>query len=96
MGLLVAPVETGRGMVCVVMVSHLIRRDVISLARLVGCPVLTWAGEKAGRVADVAGRVADGDAYPVVTGIVVRASRRRAFHRAATMDRASSRAVIPH
>jgi len=75
------------------MASPLIRRDLISLARLVGCPVLTRAGEKAGRVADVAARVPGEDAYPAVTGIVVRAGRRRAFLDATAIDRARPGAV---
>lgn len=44
-------------------------------------------------MADVAARVHGGDAYPAVTGIVVRAGRRRAFLDATTIDRAGSRAV---
>jgi CBS domain-containing protein len=71
-----------------VMASPLIRRDIISLARLVGCPVLTQAGKKAGRVADVAARVRGGDAYPAV-----RAGHRRAFLDATAIDRAGPRAV---
>ena len=75
-----------------VMASSLIRRDLISLATLVGCPVLAQAGEKAGRVADVAVRVPGGDAYPAITGIVVGAGR-RAFLDTAAIDRAGPRAV---
>lgn len=76
-----------------VLASRLIRPDIISLARLVGCPVLTEAGERAGRVADVTAQVPGGDAYPLVTGIVVRAGRRRGFLDAMAIDRAGPQAV---
>ena len=76
-----------------VLASRLIRPDIIPLTRLVGCPVLTEAGERDGRIADVAAQLPGGDAYPLVTGIVVRAGRRRAFLDAMAIGHAGPRAV---
>ncbi len=73
--------------------SRVIGPDIISLARLVGCPVLTGAGERAGRVADVAAQALGADAYPLVTGIAVRSGRRRAILDATVIGHAGPQAV---
>src|ERR1700688_2434667 len=56
-----------------------VRSELVSLAGLIGKPVLNQSGQQIGHVADV---VAPGDsnqAYPPVTGLIVRVSRRRAW-----------------
>src|SRR5581483_11566619 len=50
----------------------------VSLAGLAGRPARNPAGTEVGRVVDVVARW-DGDAYPPVTGLVVRIGRRRVF-----------------
>jgi hypothetical protein len=62
-----------------------VRRDIISLTGLIGCPVMTGAGTRVGRVADVAVGTPGGAVYPPVTGIVARAGERRVFAAAAAI-----------
>jgi CBS domain-containing protein/uncharacterized protein YrrD len=56
-----------------------VRNALVSLAGLIGRPVLNQAGGEIGKVVDVLARW-DGDRpYPPVTGVVVRVGRRRAW-----------------
>ncbi|HEY2330998.1 MAG TPA: CBS domain-containing protein [Acidimicrobiales bacterium] len=54
------------------------RAELISVAGLVGQPVLNPNGEQLGRVADVVARW-EGEEYPPITGLVVRVGRRSSF-----------------
>jgi CBS domain-containing protein len=58
--------------------SRAARANLISVAGLVGQPVLNPNGEQLGRVADVVARW-EGEPYPPVTGLVVRVGRRSSF-----------------
>lgn len=56
-----------------------VRRALVSLAGLIGRPVLNQAGGEIGEVADVLARWDSGETYPPVTGLVVRVGRRLSF-----------------
>ncbi|MBV9660412.1 MAG: magnesium transporter [Acidimicrobiales bacterium] len=64
-----------------------VRDSLISLAGLVGSPVCNPAGDPLGRVSDVVARWDGDEAYPAVTGLVLRIGGRRAF---APMDQVAS------
>jgi CBS domain-containing protein/sporulation protein YlmC with PRC-barrel domain len=76
------------------MTSRLVRQNIISLVGLIGCPVLNQSGEEVGRLVDLVAQVHGGtDAYPALTGIVVRVGRRQAFLDAAAIERVERRSV---
>lgn len=56
-----------------------VRAALVSLAGLIGKPVLNQAGEQIGKVADVVARWDRDQRYPPVTGLIVRVGRRRAW-----------------
>ena len=56
-----------------------VRAALVSLAGLIGKPVLNQAGEEIGKVADVVARWDRDQRYPPVTGLIVRVGRRRAW-----------------
>lgn len=56
-----------------------VQAALVSLAGLIGRPVLNQTGSEIGRVVDVVARWDGGVAYPPVTGLVVRVGRRRAW-----------------
>lgn len=56
-----------------------VRESLVSLAGLIGRPVRHPGGELVGRVSDVVARWDSTEAYPPVTGLVVRVGLRRAF-----------------
>jgi CBS domain-containing protein len=59
--------------------TRAVRAAIVSLAGLLGEPVLNQAGQEVGRVVDVVARLYGEERYPPVTGLVVRVGRRRAF-----------------
>jgi CBS domain-containing protein len=75
------------------MASRLVRQNIISLAGLIGRPVLNQAGDEVGKLVDLVAQVHGADAYPALTGIVVRVGRRRAFLDASALDRVERRSV---
>ncbi len=71
-----------------------VRQNIISLVGLIGCPVLNQSAEEVGHLVDLVARVHGGDdAYPALTGIVVRVGRRQAFLDAAAIGRVERRSV---
>jgi CBS domain-containing protein/sporulation protein YlmC with PRC-barrel domain len=56
-----------------------VRSELVSLAGLIGKPVLNQAGQQIGHVADVVARWDSNQPYPPVTGLIVRVARRRAW-----------------
>jgi CBS domain-containing protein len=56
-----------------------VRGELVSLAGLIGQPVLNQAGQQIGHVADVVARWDSNQPYPPATGLVVRVGRRRAW-----------------
>ena len=75
------------------MTSRQLRQDIVSLAGLIGRPVLNQAGDEVGHVVDLVAKVHGGETYPLVTGTVVRVGRRRAFLDASNIDRVHRRSV---
>lgn len=61
-----------------VLVRRSVRQALVSLAGLLGRPVLNQAGEEIGRLVDVVCRWS-GEPYPPVTGVVVKVGRRSAY-----------------
>jgi hypothetical protein len=59
--------------------TRTVRESIVSLAGLLGEPVLNQAGQEVGRVVDVVARLYGDERYPPVTGLVGRVGRRRAF-----------------
>lgn len=64
-----------------------IRDSLISVAGLMGSPVVNQAGDPVGRVADVVARWDGEEAYPALTGLVLKIGGRRSF---APMSQVSS------
>jgi CBS domain-containing protein len=56
-----------------------VRSELVSLAGLIGKPVLNQAGQPIGHVADVVARWDSNQPYPPVTGLIARVGRRRAW-----------------
>src|SRR5579862_848759 len=56
-----------------------VRSELVSLAGLIGRPVVNQAGQQIGHVADVVARWDSSQAYPPVTGLIARVGRRRAW-----------------
>jgi CBS domain-containing protein len=59
--------------------TRAVREAIVSLAGLVNRPVRHQGGEEIGRLVDVVARFSGDQAYPPVTGLVVRVGRRRVF-----------------
>jgi CBS domain-containing protein/sporulation protein YlmC with PRC-barrel domain len=60
--------------------------SIVSLAGLLGRPVRNQTGQEIGRLDDVVARLADGQVYPPVSGLVIRVGRRLAFVPASAID----------
>ena len=73
--------------------TRAVRAAIVSLAGLLGEPVLNQAGQEVGRVVDVVARLYGEERYPPVTGLVVRVGRRRAFLDAAAIAAVEHRGV---
>ncbi|HWG65158.1 MAG TPA: CBS domain-containing protein, partial [Streptosporangiaceae bacterium] len=74
--------------------SRQLRQDIVSLAGLITRPVLNQHGDEVGHVADLVAQVhGSGETYPLVTGIVIRVGRRRAFLDSSAIDRMRRRSV---
>jgi CBS domain-containing protein/sporulation protein YlmC with PRC-barrel domain len=73
--------------------SRQVRQDIVSLAGLIGRPVLNQAGDEVGHVVDLVAKVHGGETYPLVTGIVIRVGRRQTFLDASNIDRVNRRSV---
>jgi CBS domain-containing protein len=68
-------------------IARYVRGALVSLAGLVGRPVLNQSGAEIGRLVDVVTRWGDAHPYPPMSGIVVRVGRRRTFVPAAQIAR---------
>jgi sporulation protein YlmC with PRC-barrel domain len=73
--------------------TRAVRAAIVSLAGLLGEPVVNQAGQEVGRVVDVVARLYGEERYPPVTGLVVRVARRRAFLDAAAIAAVEHRTV---
>jgi CBS domain-containing protein len=56
-----------------------VRGELVSLAGLIGKPVINQAGQQIGHVADIVARWDSNQPYPPVTGLIARVGRRRAW-----------------
>ncbi|MGO9557812.1 MAG: magnesium transporter MgtE N-terminal domain-containing protein [Acidimicrobiales bacterium] len=59
--------------------TRAVREAIVSLAGLINVPVRHQGGEEIGRLIDMVARFSADQAYPPVTGLVVRVARRRVF-----------------
>ena len=59
--------------------TRAVREAIVSLAGLLNRPVRHQGGEEIGRLIDVVARFSGDQAYPPITGLVVRVGRRRVF-----------------
>lgn len=59
--------------------TRAVREAIVSLAGILNCPVRHQGGEEIGRLLDVVARFAADQAYPPITGLVVKVARRRVF-----------------
>lgn len=59
--------------------TRAVRQAIVSLAGLIGTPVLNQTGEPVGKLVDVVARLHGEDRYPPMTGILVRVGRRTSF-----------------
>ena len=59
--------------------TRAVREAIVSLAGLINQPVRHQGGEEIGRLIDVVARFSVDQAYPPITGLVVRVGRRRVF-----------------
>ncbi|HEX6402347.1 MAG TPA: CBS domain-containing protein [Pseudonocardiaceae bacterium] len=73
--------------------TRAVRQAIVSVAGLLGEPVLNQAGQAIGRVVDVVARLYGEERYPPVTGLVVRVGRRRAFLDASTIEAVEHRKI---
>jgi CBS domain-containing protein len=73
--------------------TRAVRQAIVSLAGLLGEPVLNQAGQEVGRVVDVVARLYGEERYPPVTGLVVRVGRRSAFLDASAIATVEHRTV---
>jgi CBS domain-containing protein len=69
--------------------TRAVRDSIVSLAGLIDRPVRHQGGEEIGRVVDAVARFAGDQAYPPITGFVVRVGRRKVFLDASLVDNLS-------
>ncbi|TML38942.1 MAG: CBS domain-containing protein [Actinobacteria bacterium] len=77
-----------------ILATRAVRDAIVSLAGLVGRPVRNQAGAEIGRLVDVVVRMAGGDLYPPVTGLVVKVGRRLAFIDASAIEKLSHGEIV--
>jgi CBS domain-containing protein len=74
--------------------TRAVRESIVSLAGLINQPVRHQAGEEIGRLVDVVARFAGDQAYPPLTGLVVRVGRRKAFLDASLVAKLSNNEIV--
>jgi len=74
--------------------TRAIKEAIVSLAGLINRPVRHQGGEEIGRIVDVVARFAGDQAYPPVTGFVVRVGRRKVFLDASLVEHLGHTEVI--
>jgi CBS domain-containing protein len=70
-----------------------VRDALVSVAGLVGAPVLNQAGQRVGAVVDLIARMYSDDPYPPVTGLLIRVGSRRSFLSADAIGTFGNRSV---
>jgi CBS domain-containing protein len=74
--------------------TRAVRDSIVSLAGLIDRPVRHQGGEEIGRVVDAIARFAGDQAYPPVTGFVVRVGRRKVFLDASLVAQLSHAEIV--
>jgi len=74
--------------------TRAVKEAIVSLAGLINRPVRHQGGEEIGRIVDVVARFAGDQAYPPVTGFVVRVGRRKVFLDASLVEHLGHTEVI--
>jgi CBS domain-containing protein len=74
--------------------TRAVKDAVVSLAGLINRPVRHQGGEEIGRIVDVVARFAGDQAYPPVTGLVVRVGRRKVFLDASLIEHLGHTGVV--
>jgi CBS domain-containing protein len=74
--------------------TRAVKEAVVSLAGLINRPVRHQGGEEIGRIVDVVARFAGDQAYPPVTGLVVRVGRRKVFLDASLIEHLEHTGVV--
>jgi hypothetical protein len=73
--------------------SRALRRAIVSVAGLVGAPVVNQSGQSVGRLVDVVARMHAGDRYPPITGLLVKVGSRTSFLAASSVASIEHRCV---
>ena len=74
--------------------TRAVKDAIVSLAGLINRPVRHQGGEEIGRIVDVVARFAGDQAYPPVTGFVVRVGRRKVFLDASLVEHLGRAEVV--
>jgi len=74
--------------------TRAVKDAIVSLAGLINRPVRHQGGEEIGRIVDVVARFAGDQAYPPVTGLVVKVGRRKVFLDASLVGRLGNTEVV--
>jgi CBS domain-containing protein len=74
--------------------TRAVKEAIVSLAGLINRPVRHQGGEEIGRIVDVVARFAGDQAYPPVTGFVVRVGRRKVFLDASLVEHLGHTEVV--
>jgi CBS domain-containing protein len=74
--------------------TRAVKEAIVSLAGLINRPVRHQRGEEIGRIVDVVARFAGDQAYPPVTGFVVRVGRRKVFLDASLVEHLGHSEVV--
>jgi len=73
--------------------SREVRRAIVSVAGLVGAPVLNQSGQAVGKLVDLVARMREEDQYPPITGLLVRVGSRTSFLAVSSVASIGHRAV---
>ncbi len=63
-----------------------VRQAIVSIAGLIGAPVVNQSGQRVGKVVDLVARMHADDRYPPITGLLVQVGSRRSFLPADSLD----------
>jgi CBS domain-containing protein len=73
--------------------TRAVRRAIVSVAGLVGAPVVNQSGQTVGKLVDVVVRMHAGDRYPPITGLLVRVGSRTSFLAASSVGSIEHRLI---
>jgi CBS domain-containing protein len=73
--------------------SRALRRAIVSVAGLVGAPVVNQSGQSVGKLVDIVARMHAGDRYPPITGLLVKVGSRTSFLAASSVGSIEHRCI---